>query len=281
MIKAIDYWCNCLMFPGAAQRVFEWEDVVEALERFNRVDLIKEFSPEEFVTMLDDAGVEKVLLPAVQIWDYKTRKMGWYYSVEEIADVVSKHPDRFGGLYGINPYQKMEGVRQLEKAVKECGFVGAHLHVYGYERPINHRDLYPFYAKCVELDVPVVMQVGHSAESMPSAMARPILIDDVALYFPELRIVAAHTGWPWTEELIAMATKHPNVYIGTSAYAPKYWDKSLVRFINSQGRGKALFGTDYPLVTHHEALEQIDALGLSEKAKEQFLRETPLKVFKL
>ena len=108
--------------------------------------------------------------------------------------MVAKRPDRFAGLYGINPYDRMHGVRELEKAVREYGFKGAWIHTYGFERAVNHRDFWPFYARCVELDVPVVMQIGHSAEFMPSELARPIYIDDIALYFPELRIVGAHTG---------------------------------------------------------------------------------------
>jgi hypothetical protein len=115
---------------------------------------------------------------------------------------------------------------------------------------------------------------------MPSACGRPILLDDVALYFPELRLVAAHTGWPWVEELIALAWKHPNVYIAVSGHAPKYWDKSLVHFLNSRGIGKVMWGTDYPLILHEESLTQIEQLGLKPEAKRALLRETAVKVFK-
>ena len=78
-----------------------------------------------------------------------------------------------------------------------------------------------------------------------------------------------------------MAWKHPNIYIGTSAYAPKYWDKSLVNFANSIGKGKVLFGTDYPLLLHKVAIEQIRSLGLKDDAERQLLRETAKKVFRL
>jgi predicted TIM-barrel fold metal-dependent hydrolase len=175
----------------------------------------------------------------------------------------------------------MDGVRALEEAVRRQGFVGAHLHPYGFGLGLNDAAYYPFYAKCVELDVPLVVQVGHSAESMPSAAGRPLLLDDVALYFPELRIVAAHTGWPWVEELIALAWKHRNLFIGTSAHAPKYWDPALVRFLGSRGMGKVLFGTDYPVLRHGEALAQIEPLRLRDEARAWLLRETARKVFKL
>ena len=101
----------------------------------------------------------------------------------------------------------------------------------------------------------------------------PILVDDIALYFPELKFVASHTGWPWCEELIALAWKHSNVFIGTCAHKPKYWDPKLVQFINSRGRGKVMWGTDYPILMPQECIDQIDELGLKPEAREQLLVE--------
>jgi predicted TIM-barrel fold metal-dependent hydrolase len=101
------------------------------------------------------------------------------------------------------------------------------------------------------------------------------------LYFPELRVVAAHTGWPWVEELISLSLLYPNVYIGTTAHAPKYWDPALVQYVNTRGIGKVLWGTDWPIVEHKPSREQVEALGLKEEAKVQLLREVAIKVFKL
>jgi hypothetical protein len=116
---------------------------------------------------------------------------------------------------------------------------------------------------------------------MPSALGRPILLDDVALDFPELPIVGAHTGWPWAEELVALAWKHRNVYIGTSAHHPRYWDPALVRFANSRGRGKVLFGTDYPVVDYPDALAAIGELALKEEARELLIGGAARSIFKL
>jgi uncharacterized protein len=129
--------------------------------------------------------------------------------------------------------------------------------------------------------VPLVVQIGHSAEHMPSSMGRPILLDDVALEIPELTIVAAHTGWPWIEEMIAIAWKHRNVYIGTSAHHPKYWDPALVSFANSRGRGKVLFGTDFPVMDYADAIEALNALGLREEARDLVLSGAANKIFRL
>ena len=279
-VKAIDIWVNPFT-PEFMKRLLAWDEVGEVARWWHMEERYKGHSPEEFAEILDKVGVEKVFIPSLKMWSFKNKRMGVEYSVKEIYDLINKRPDKFAGLYGINPYTRMQGVRELESAVKDYGFIGAHLHTYGFGLPVNHRDYYPFYAKCVELGVPVVMQIGHSAEAMPSEMGRPIHIDDFALYFPELNIVATHTGWPWTEELIALAWKHPNVYIGTSAHAPRYWDKSLVNFANTRGKGKVLWGTDYAVVTHEEGITQIEQLGLKEDAKAQLLREAAVKVFKL
>ena len=148
---------------------------------------------------------------------------------------VSRYPDRLVGLAGFNPLLKLESVRRVERAVKEFGFKGVYIHTYGFGIPLNDRLYYPLYAKCVELGIPVSMQVGHSAEHMPNELGRPIHLDIVALDFPELKLIGAHTGWPWTEEMISLAWKHENVYLGIDAHNPKYLEPTLIHFIKTRG----------------------------------------------
>ena len=281
MSGVIDYWCNLFTPDGIRTCFIDQDELREVFEWWRMGDHLTGYPPREFLRLLDEAGVEMVLVPSSKMRSFRTQQLIWDVPVRTVAELREQAPDRIGGLYGINPWTRMDGVRELDDAVRRQGFVGAHLHPYGFGLPLNDAAYYPFYAKCVELDVPLVVQVGHSAESMPSAVGRPLLLDDVALYFPELRIVAAHTGWPWVEELIALAWKHRNVYIGTSAHAPKYWDPALVRFLSSRGMGKVLFGTDYPVLLHREALAQVDALGLRDEPRSWLLRETANKVFKL
>ena len=84
---------------------------------------------------------------------------------------------------------------------------------------------------------------------------RPIpYIDQVALDFPDLMIVCGHIGYPWTEEMIAVARKHENVYIDTSAYTAKRYPPELVDYMQSKsGRQKVMFGTNYPMIFHQQA----------------------------
>jgi hypothetical protein len=281
MVNAIDYWCNPFTHDTMKQFVND-DEVGHVIQWWGLQDRWQGKSVDEFVSMMDAVNLDVAMVPNLQMRSYQRKVMITDFSVEEIAAIVAQRPDRLKGLYGINPYKKMQGVKELEDAVTRHGFIGAHLHTYGFARPINHRDYWPYYAKCAELDIPVVMQVGHSAEAMPSELARPLLLDDIALYFPELRIVGAHTGWPWVEELIAMSWKHRHVYIGTSMHMPKYWDRSLVSFMNTRrGIGKVLFGSDYPGLQFAETLEQVHQLELREEAEESLLRTAALNVFKL
>jgi predicted TIM-barrel fold metal-dependent hydrolase len=281
MSGAIDYWCNIFTPEGIRACFTDQEELAEVFRWWKLEDHLQGYSPKEFAGLLDRACVEMILVPAAKMQSFRTRRAIWDVPVDAVSALVAEAPNRVRGLFGIDPWSRMSGVRALEDAVRRRGFVGAHLHPYGFGLGLNDAAYYPFYAKCVELDVPLVVQVGHSAESMPSAAGRPLLLDDVALYFPELRIVAAHTGWPWVEELIALAWKHPNLFIGTSAHAPKYWDPALVRFLKSRGAGKVLFGTDYPVLRHAEAVAQIEALGLGDEPRARLLHETARKVFKL
>lgn len=280
MTKVIDYWHQPFTEEGMKKAYID-DPEQNQVAKWWGLD-IRGRTPDQFIADMDKNGVDKVLIPSGKIKSYTRQVLQWNFQTEDIHKIIKDHPTRLYGLHGINAEERMDGVRELERAVKEFGFVGAHLHTYGFGLPVNDKRYYPFYAKCVELDVPVVMQIGHSAEAMPSEMGRPILLDDIALFFPELRIVAAHTGWPWCEELIAMSWKHPNIYIGTTAHGPKYWDKSLVAYLNTKGRGlgKVLFGTDFPVLNWPTCLKQIEDLGLKPEAKEQLLNGAASKVFK-
>ena len=264
---AVDIWCNPFTREAFDKYWFGTPEVAANIEWWHMKDRVVGRSPSEFVQHMDASNVDVVLVPSVKMRSYETSQLIWNTPEDEVAEVIEAEPTRVRGLVGIDPTTGMAGVRRFEAWVNAGHFVGAHIHTYGFGIELDHRRYYPFYAKCVELDVPVVMQVGHSAERMPSAMGRPILLDNLALDFPELKIVGAHTGWPWIEEMIAMAWKHANVYIGTSAHHPQYWEPSLIRFANSRGRGKVLYGTDFPVLEFSDSLAAIDQLDLKDEAR--------------
>ncbi|HZV48969.1 MAG TPA: amidohydrolase family protein [Candidatus Dormibacteraeota bacterium] len=251
-----------------------------------RVDdrLQQGISVEETLEIMDEAGVELALLPAVKAGDPRLRD-SWAIPYERIARVCERHPDRFRGLAGVDPTLGMAGLRELERGVREYGFVGAHLYPHWFELAPDHARYYPIYAKCCELDVPIMMQVGHclsygGPRTFPS-VGRPITLDRVACDFPELKLIGIHIGYPWTEEMISVAYKHPNVYIGCDAYAPKHWPSELCRFIDSWGQDKVLFGTDFPVIDPRRALREIDELGFRPEPRRKLLELNARQLFRL
>ena len=246
---------------------------------------IAEGLPHEcMLAMMDAAGIERAMLIAT-----KTGRLGlpgsWHLPYEIVAAAIRAYPARFSGLAGIDPTEGMHGVRELERAVRDLGFIGAHMYPHWFDLPPDHARWYPFYAKCVELDVPVQMQVGQSLIYTPEqpmrSVGRPILLDGIACDFPELKLIGIHVGIPWTDEMIAMAWKHPNVFIGTDAHSPKYWPPQFIQYINTYGQDKVLFGTDYPVLDFKRTRDEIEALGLRDEAKAKCLRENARRVYKL
>jgi predicted TIM-barrel fold metal-dependent hydrolase len=247
-------------------------------------EILEGLTIEKYIERMDRAGIQMAFIAASRSGS-KGHPSNWQLPYEIVADVVSKYPKRFKGLAGIDPTEGMNGVRELEHAIGELGFVGAHVYPHWFEMAPHHRKYYPFYAKCVELNIPIQMQVGHcllySRERPLRSVGRPITLDTIACDFPELKIIGIHTGWPWVEEMISVAWKHPNVYIGSDAYAPKFWKPEFVRFINSWGQDKVLFGTDFPIIDFERATREINELGLKEDSKQKLLWKNTAHVYGL
>jgi predicted TIM-barrel fold metal-dependent hydrolase len=241
-------------------------------------------SLEQMLGEMDRAGIELGFLVAA-----KAGRVGlpgcYHMPLEVVGDAVAKYPDRFLGLVGLDPYQGMDGVRALEHAVQELGFIGAHLYPHWFDLPPNDAKYYPFYAKCIELGVPIQMQVGqsliYSKEYRCRSVGRPIYLDDIACDLPELKLIGSHVGIPWHDEMIAMAWKHENVHICTDAHSPKYWPASVVKYLNSYGQDKVIFGTDFPVLRFERTVGEIDALGLKPEVRRKFMRDNVIRLYGL
>ncbi|QUQ64165.1 amidohydrolase family protein [Kutzneria sp. CA-103260] len=228
------------------------------------------------VAAMDEAGVDIGLISA---WH---GPQGALISNDEVAGFVAEAPGRLRGLATVDLMRPQHAVRELRRAVHELGFVGLRIVPWLWGLPPNDRRYYPLYAECVELGVPFCTQVGHTGPLRTSETGRPIpYLDDVALDFPGLTIVAGHIGYPWTEEMISVARKHVGVHIDTSAYTVKRYPPELVRYLRGDGREKVLFGTNYPMLTASRALRDLAALGLDQQSLDQFLEGNARRVFGL
>jgi predicted TIM-barrel fold metal-dependent hydrolase len=236
----------------------------------------------QYLRKMDRSGIERSLLIATRAGDLNVRG-SFEMPYERIAKVCSRYPDRFSGLAGVDPTRGMAGLRELAFAIDEMGFVGAHLYPHWFGLAPDHARYYPYYAKCAELDVPIMMQIGHNlvysrGRRLPS-VGRPICLDTVAIDFPELRLIGIHIGVPWTDEAISMAWKHENVFLAGDAYAPRHWPASFVHYANTYGSHKVLFGTDWPVIDPERAIEEIAALKLRPEAHAKLMRDNALAVF--
>ncbi len=280
-VRAIDILSADFTPAGIRKNFLENEEEHSRFEQVGRARNFVGYETPEFLKRMDAISVEKVFVCAYKTWSWQHQHLLENTSVDEVLALTAQAPDRLFGLYGVNVHTGMKGVAEFERAVREYGFKGLHIHPHGYRMPPDHAFYFPYYAKAMELGVPAVISMGHTLDLMPNDPGRPMHLDQVALYFQDLAVVCTHTGWPWTEEAIALAWKHPNVFLGTSAHAPRYWKPELVKFINSHGQDKVVWGTDYPLIDHKESLDQIESLGLREQSKKKFLHDNAARIFNL
>jgi len=239
---------------------------------------------DEMLRRMDAAGIERGFLIAA-----KCGPLGhpscYHLPLEVVNRALRLHPDRFFGLYGVDPTQGMQAVYELQRAVEELGYIGAHGYPHWFELPLDHARWYPIYTKCCELGVPIQHQIGQSliyASDYPCrSVGQPITMDVVACDFPELKLIGIHVGIPWADEAIAMAWKHPNVYLGCDAHSPRYWPESFVHYVNSYGQDKVIFGTDFPVLDFERTRSEIEALGLKPAAKRKLLRENVIRIYGL
>jgi predicted TIM-barrel fold metal-dependent hydrolase len=269
-MRIVDVW---MQHPT---RRFLEQPFFESLRRWTRQDAIPDVPLSTTIGTMDEAGVDLGLVAAW--WGPK----GALIDNDEVASFVRKHPDRLLGVASVDLARPMDAVRGLRRCVRELGFRALRVVPWLWGLPPDDRRYYPLYAESVELDVPFCVQVGHTGPLLSSETGRPIpYLENVALDFPELQIVAGHIGAPWTQEIISLATKFPNVYVDTSAYKATRYPADFVEFLRGRGSRKVMFGTNYPMLTASACLEGLEALGLSEEAEQLFLSGNARRVFRL
>ncbi|MFG1791385.1 amidohydrolase family protein [Nocardia sp. NPDC049149] len=251
-------------------------DMFDSLRRWGAPMPTEQPPVSATVAAMDDGGVDIALISA------------WYgpegvlIANDEVASFVAESAGRLVGVASVDLRKPMAAVRELRRAVRELGMKALRVVPWLWGWPPNDRRYYPLYAECIELGIPFCTQVGHTGPLRTSETGRPIpYLDDVALDFPELTIVGGHIGYPWTAEMIAVATKHENVYIDTSAYTVRRYPPELVAYLKAHGRRKVLFGTNFPMIMPDRALAGLDDLGLDDETRDLFLAGNARRIFQL
>jgi predicted TIM-barrel fold metal-dependent hydrolase len=252
------------------------EPMLASLRRWTGEAIPSEQPPvSATLAALAEAQIDLMLISA---W-YAPRNV--LISNDEVAHFVAQSGGKLAGVGGVDISKPMQAMREARRCIEQLGFKAIRILPWLWEVPPTDRRFYPVYAACCELGMPFCTQIGHTGPLMPSEVGRPIYLDQVAIDFPELTIVAGHIGYPWTDEAIAVATKHENFYIDTSAYTVKRYPEQLVKYMRGHGAHKVLFGSNYPMIAPAHALNGLDALGLSPETKELFLAGNAKRVYKL
>lgn len=207
---------------------------------------------------------------------------------DAIAEFCRVQGPRFVPFAGVDPNKGMAATRELERAVRELGMRGLNLQCFEHRLAIDDKRMFPLYAKCIELDVPVNLHVGiNYSVDCSMEYGRPALLDQVMIHFPELKVIASPPGWPWVHELIGVAWRHANVFIGVSAVRPKYLDvdrsgyEPLLQYGNTVLQDRMIFGTSYPMQPIERAVAEAEALPLKDSVRRKWMYDNAARLLGL
>src|SRR6059036_2051126 len=234
-------------------------------------------SLEDVVAAIDAAGIGRTLITG---FDERSTAGRTFVPNALIAPIAARHPDRFVPFAGVDIMKGKDALHELEHWIRERGFRGLSLRPFMIGLPADDRRYYPFYAKCVELGVPLSIHTSANWTSVAvNDLGHPRHLDPVARDFLELRIVMSHAGYPWVLEAALLAWKYPNVYLELAAHRPKYlaapgtgWEP-LLRFGQTTIKEKVLFGTGWFLLGRPpgQILDEFRALPVQEDVLELWL----------
>ncbi|MER7230090.1 amidohydrolase family protein [Streptomyces olivaceus] len=208
---------------------------------------------------------------------------------EEVAENCAAHADVLIPFASVDPHKGRAGVREARRLVEEHGVRGFKFHPSIQAFSPNDRLAYPLYEAIEELGVPALFHTGQTGigAGVPGGggirlkYSDPMLVDDVAVDFPELRIILAHPSFPWQDEALAIATHKPYVHIDLSGWSPKYFPPQLVRYANTLLKDKVLFGSDYPVITPDRWLADFGKLDIKPEVRPRILKDNAARLLGL
>ncbi|OEJ23649.1 4-hydroxyphenyl-beta-ketoacyl-CoA hydrolase [Streptomyces agglomeratus] len=208
---------------------------------------------------------------------------------EEIAESCAAHDDVLIPFASVDPHKGRAGVREARRLVAEHGVRGFKFHPSIQAFSPNDPLAYPLYEAIEELGVPALFHTGQTGigAGVPGGggirlkYSNPMLIDDVAVDFPQLRVILAHPSFPWQDEALSVATHKPHVYIDLSGWSPKYFPPQLVRYANTLLKDKVLFGSDYPVITPDRWLADFAELDIKPEVRPKILKENAARLLDL
>ena len=200
------------------------------------------------------------------------------------ADALRRHPDRFVPSAFVDPNDGMAGIRQLVDQYETFGVRAVAVFPAGTfpQVPINDKKMYPVYAKCVELGIPVFCCAGVPGPRLKAACQHVELIDEVMFDFPDLVFVTRHGCEPWTDLAVKLMLKWPGLHYSTSAFAPRYYPSAVVDYANTRGADKVIYAGYFPMgLSLERIMTELPTVGFADHVWPKFLRTNALRVLGL
>ncbi|HEX6547237.1 MAG TPA: amidohydrolase family protein [Candidatus Dormibacteraeota bacterium] len=256
----------------------EWLDVTmegytEAAERYFRSKVARK-------TLEELAGEYRKLdlLALLLAWDAETATHRPRLSNEFVAGAVRDFPDAFVGFGSVDPLKGDAAVEGVDR-IQELGLKGVKFHPSIQKFAPDDERHWPIFARCQELGLIALFHSGTSGigagtpggQGIRLDYCRPIRLDTVAAEFPRLNVIAAHFGYPWHDELLAIALHKTNVFIDISGWAPRYIPASVQREMKGRLQDQFLFGSDYPFIQPDRCLRELDELEIPPQVLEKLL----------
>ncbi len=208
------------------------------------------------------------------------------YNNEEIAELAAENSDVLIPFASIDPAKGKAGAREARRLMKDYGIKGFKFHPTMQGFFPNDRMAYPLYEAIAEEGAISLFHTGQTGvgAGMKGGMgmrlkySNPMLVDDVAVDFPDMPIILAHPSFPWQEEALSVATHKPNVHIDLSGWSPKYFPDILVKYCNSLLKNKMLFGSDWPAITPDRWLSDFNGIAIKDEVRPKILKENARKL---
>ena len=237
--------------------------------------------------MIDHYRARRMAFATFTVDDVARTGAGPPVSNLEIVEIAAAHPDVVIPFGSVDPHRGAEGVRLARDLVVDHGVRGFKFHPSQQQFFPNDRAHYPLYEVLAQHRVPALFHTGTTGvgRGRPGGggirlkYSNPLFVDDVAADFPDLPIILAHPSFPWQDEALAVASHKPQVYVDLSGWSPKYFPPLLVRYLNTFLKEKALFGSDFPLITPDRWMHDFEQLDVKPEVQPLILNENALRLF--
>lgn len=265
-------------FPGGYEGMPPFMDRYKQLYDFKRLCTLP---MDDFIAQMEQSGISLAVLQA----EYSYGNINLLN--QHVGETVKQHPDTLIGFAGIDPLASDDPVADLDRYITNWGMKGLNLQPWVQGMYCHDKRFYPLYSYCQQKDIPVTIHAAiNFSVTRKIDYSHPRYLEEVACDFPKLTIVANHAGWPWVSEMVAVAWKHPHVYLEIGGVSPKYmimpgtgWETFLT-YGNSVLKNQIIFATD-SIVPHDRVIKEVDLLPLKDSVKENLLYKNALRVLKL